>query len=73
MSLPLDDAQLSRHVFRQLCEQTRILDQELLSAGFHGPQREAMVKTYWDAVIQTAVSPDFAQLLREFMPPEEEL
>ena len=73
MSLPLDDAQVSRHTFRMMADQTAICREELLNQGFNGSLLEQMLIAWWQSLITTSLTPNLSEIMQALLkPPEEE-
>ena len=65
------DAQVSRHTFGQLAEQTAICRDELVKSGFTGALLDKMVLAWWSTNIATAFAPDFGKLIEGMLGKEE--
>lgn len=71
MSLPLDDAQVTRHTFAQLAEHMQLLRLALGDAGFRSELREQMLLVYWKSLIAGINQPDLEKIMRMFIDPKE--
>lgn len=72
MSLELDEQQQARHTFRTMISQCGILRSELVNAGFYGGMADQMVLSWWDSLIQASMAPDFKNLLKDFLPQDDD-